>query len=160
MAQTMMQNIHVCKGLDAVANAFAGTVGSNVFNMQGYETCLFIYHKAVGASGTATITVEACDNISPTNHTAIPFYYKTITSGDTDSVLTKATSAGFTTTAGSSQLYLIEVRNTDLCNVASGARSYVRLLSTEVVSSAVLGGIIGLLCNPRIPQDVQATAIV
>jgi hypothetical protein len=64
---------HIVKGLDAVANAFAGTVYSDVVHMAEYSVARFIVHKGVGTTGTATLTVEACDNANGTNPVAIPF---------------------------------------------------------------------------------------
>src|SRR5687768_1193730 len=109
MPSNLAQKVHFVKGLDPVADAFAGTVGSDIVNMSGYSGVTFVVHKGVGTTGTSTLTVEACDDVSASNTTAIPFRYKAITSGDTEGALTAATTAGFTTTAGSSQVYVIEV---------------------------------------------------
>lgn len=154
---TLLQNLHFVKGLDPVADAFSGTVASDVVNMSAYGSCLFIIHKGVGTTGTSTITVEACDDVVPTTTSAVPFFYKTITSGDTDSVLTKATTSGFTLTAGSSQIYLIEVRDRDL---ASSGYKYVRLKAVESVDAAVLAGITIALGEPRNRADQQAASAI
>lgn len=155
---TLLQNLLPVKGLDAVANAFASTVYSDIVNMTNWDSVLFILHKGVGTTGTSTLTVEACDDVSASNTTAVPFYYKTFitSSSDVGSVLTRATTTGFLTTAGSSQLYGVEVRGQDL---ASTGYQYVRLKCVESVASAVLGGIIIIMGNPRFPQDVAATVI-
>lgn len=148
---------HPVKGLDAVADAFAGTVYSDVVSMKNNNHCQFIIHKAVGATGTSTVTVEACDDFVPTTTEAITFRYQTIISGDTAGAETKATVAGFTTTAGSSQLYKIEV---DAEALASLGYPSVRLKMVEVVNSPVLGGIIINLTEPRVDTPIQDTAIV
>ena len=156
--ETFIQNNHTVKGLDAVADAFSGTVYSDILNMSGHGHCTFIVHKGVGATGTSTITVEACDDTSGSNVSAVPFFYKKyVGSDDVPGALTKATTAGFTTTAGSSQLYLIEVRDRDL---ASSGYKYVRLKAVEVVDSPVLGGIIAVLSQPRQAQDIPSSVIV
>lgn len=139
MNSLLMERLHLVKGLDAVADAFSGTVASDVVDMSALHRVLFLVHKGVGATGTSTITVEACDDIVPTNTTAIPFTYRAITTGDTEGALTAAAAAGFATTAGSSQLYAIEIREDALA--ALGYR-YVRLKAVEVVDSPVLGGIL------------------
>jgi hypothetical protein len=54
-------------------------------------------------------TAQAAGTTVMTNSTAVPFHYKAITSTDIEGAYTAATTAGFTTTAGSSQLYIIEV---------------------------------------------------
>jgi len=141
-----LTNLHFIKGIDPVADAFAGTVASDVVDLSNHQSALFIIHKGVGATGTSTITVEACDDIVPTNFTAVPFYSKNITATDVQGAVTPRAAAGFVTTAGSSQMYAIQVHAEELANV--GYR-YVRLKAVEVVDSPVLGGIAIALCNPR-----------
>ena len=84
-----------------VADALAGTIYTDVVAMKKYETCYFILSWGVGATGTTTITVESCDDFTPTTTSAIAYYYKRLSSGETNTAWTAATSAGFTTTAGS-----------------------------------------------------------
>jgi hypothetical protein len=148
---------HPVKGLDPVADAFAGTVSSDVVNMKRHAHVTFLVYKGVGTTGTSTITVEACDDVTPSNTSAIPFHYRAYTSGDTPGTLTAAASTGFATTAGSSQLYVIEVDNKAL---SDSGYNYVRLKAVEVVDSPVVGAILILLSEPRYGQDVQASAIV
>ena len=145
------------KGLDAVADAFSGTVYSDVISMKEHKTIVFLVHKGVGATGTSTITIQACDDVTPSNTSAVPFRYQEITSGDTAGAITDATTAGFTTTAGSSQLYAIYVDASDL---ASSGYGYVRLKAVEVANDPVLGGIIAILDDAKYEQEVQNTAIV
>lgn len=151
-----IENLHAVKGLDAVADAFSGTVTSDIVNMNRYDKVVFIVHKGVGATGTSTITVEACDDVSATNTSALAFHYRAITSGDTEGALTAATTAGFATTAGSSQLYLIEVSREALSAIGYG---YVRLKAVEVVDSAVLGGILIAMFGPTFAGSTNQTAI-
>jgi hypothetical protein len=157
MAHQIFTNTgHAVVALAAVANAFAGTVRSTIFNLKNYMGCEFWIHKAVGATGTATITVNACDTTVPGNRTAIPFRYRSQTSSDTWSAVSVATTAGFTTTAGSNQLYEIII---DASEVAKTGFQYVELTSTEVVASAVLGGIIWVGHESNQPQSVPATVL-
>lgn len=156
--QTLIQNNHYVKGLDPVADAFSGTVYSDVVSMANFESVTFLIYKGVGTTGTSTITVEACDDFVPTTTSAVPFFYKSTAASGTDvpSALTKATSSGFTTTAGSSQIYAIEVRYGDL---AASGYTNVRLKAVEVVDAAVLGGILVQMGNPRSLRDPFPTAI-
>ena len=157
MPAKLLQYAHFMKGLDAVADAFDGTVYSDIYNMGDYHSIVFIIHKGVGTTGTSTITVEASDDVSATNTTAIPFRYKAITTGDTEGALTAATTSGFTTTAGSSQLYVVEV---DSAELGDTGYQYVRLAAVEVADDPVLGGILAIGYGNRYAQDVPATAIV
>ena len=157
MPSNFLQYFHAVKGLDPVADAFAATKYSDVVNMGDYANATFIIYKGVGATGTSTITVNACDDVSASNETAIPFRYKAITATDVEGALTAATTAGFVTTAGSSQLYLIEIDSEELGDTGY---QYARLSAVEVVDSPVLGGILILMGGNRYAQDVPATAVV
>lgn len=152
----LLENLHAVKGLDAVADAFAATVASDVVNLSNYDSVLFIVHKGVGTTGTSTITVEACDDVVPTNTAAVTFWYKAITSGDTEGTLTEATTSGFVTTAGSSHLYLVEVKAAQL---AAAGYKFVRLKAVESANDPVLGGILILMGKPRYPQKQLPSAI-
>lgn len=143
-----LDNNHLVTGLAPVADAFAGaTVNSDVINVENYGHVSFLIWKAVGAVGTSTVTVEACDNTTPSTTTAIPFKYaRKQDSDDTWGAVTDATAAGFATTAGSNEMYLIEV---DVADIAEQGCGYVRLDMAEVADAAVLGGILVILSEPR-----------
>lgn len=147
---------HIVKGLDAVADAFAGTVYSDVVKVANYHAARFILHKGVGATGTSTLTVEACSDAAGNDAEAIPFSYQAYTgSDDVPGAVTNATTAGFATTAGSSQLYVLEVESQRM----PAGKPWIRLKAAEVVDSAVLGGILIELLKPRYGADVPATVI-
>ena len=142
---------HFVKGLDPVADAFAGTVYSDVIDIKNHRQVTFVVYKGVGTTGTSTITVQAVAALSPiVAGTAIAFKYRAITTGDTHGDLTTGATTGFTTTAGSSQLYLIEV---DCQKLASLGLRYLWLKAVEVVDSEVTGGILAILSEPRYSTD-------
>lgn len=151
-----LNNQHFIKGLDPVADAFSGTVYSDVVSLANFNSALFTIHKGAGATGTSTITVEACDDIVPTNTTAVPFFSKSITSTDVQGAVTARAAAGFTTTAGASQIYAVQVHSEEIANAGY---SYVRLKMVEVVDSPVLGGVTIALCNPRFGGSPTTTEI-
>ena len=153
----LMQESHWVKGLDPVADAFTGTKSTDVVSMSKWRRCTFIIFKGVGTTGTSIITVEACDNFTPSNTTAVPFWYRTITTGDTPGALTRAAAAGFTTGAGSSELYVIEV---DVDELADSGYPNVRLKAVESVDALVLGCVRIQLSGPRVHQETHDTVIV
>lgn len=140
---------HPVMGLAPVAD-FNDTVQSTqAVSMANWGKAVFYILKGVGTTGTSTITVEACSNAAASSTSAIPFTYRSYATASSDVPSTDptvATASGFTTTAGSAQLYVVEVDSDAL--VASGY-NYVRLKCTEVVNSPVLGGILISLRNPR-----------
>lgn len=146
---------HIVKGLDAVADAFSGTVYSDVVAMKEYAVARFIVHKGVGVLGTSTLTIEACDNANGDNPVAIPFKYQAyIGTDDLPGAVTAATTAGFATTAGSSQLYVLEADSQSLA-----AKAWIRLKAVEVVNDPVLGGIMIELLGARYATDIPNTVI-
>lgn len=151
----LLEEMHFIKGLDPVADALSGTVRSDVVSMKGCDKTYFIVHKGVGTTGTSTITVNACDNFTPSNRSAIPFRYRAITTGDTEGAVTQATSAGFDLTAGSSQLYVIEVDARDL----PAGYPNVELTATEVVNDPVLAGIMVMQTELKYASKINSTAI-
>lgn len=151
------QTAHYIKGIDPVADVFDTVQATDIVNMSGWEVCEFIVFIGVGATGTQTFTVEACDDVVPTNTSAIPFHYRQVLTGDTEGTLTAAAAAGFTCTAGSSKIIIVSVLAAALA--ASGYK-YVRLKSTEVVNSPVLGAVLITLSNPRYAHEPQDSAIL
>lgn len=153
-----MKNLyHVVNALPPVADAFAGTKYTDIINMKNYEHISFIIQCGVGATGTATVTVEACDDVVPSNTEAIPFVYQECVSGDTFGAITKATTAGFTTSAASNKMYKIDV---DAEALASSGYGYIRLKSVEVADDPVLGGVLAILTEAKYEQEIPDTAIV
>lgn len=134
----LMERLKFAKGIDPVADAFSGTVRSDVYSMRDHGRGLFVIYCGVGATGTSTITVNACDDVVPTTRSAIQFWYRQILATDVDSAITRAATTGFVTTAGSSKIILVEVDAKDL---ASSGYGFVELTAVESVDSPVLGGI-------------------
>lgn len=152
--RSFLETYHMAFGKNPVADFLSGTVTSDVVNMKNFDEVVFLFYWGVGTTGTATITVEACDDASASNTTAIPFRYRNITgainAGDTHGAITDATTAGFTTTAGSHQVYAISVRAEEMGDTNYG---YVRCKAVEVADDPILGGILILQGHPRFDVD-------
>ena len=150
MSQLSLAHEHVAFGINPVADAFASTVTTDIVNMKNYHRVKFYVFWGVGATGTTTITVEASDDASGTNVTAIPFYYRRVSgalnAGDTHGDITAATTSGFTTTAGSHQCYIVEVSAEELGDTD---KKYVRLKAVEQTDSPILGGVLIVQLEPR-----------
>lgn len=143
-------DLHFVKGLDPVADAFDGTKYSTVIEVGG-EGIGYLIYKGVGTTGTSTITVEACSNTSASVVAAVPFWYKRV--GTTDSGWTAVTAAGFATTAGSSDMYVIAAPKDVF---AGSGYKYARLKAVEVANDPVLAGIAAFVYGLRYgPQPVS-----
>lgn len=148
---------HVVNVLSPAANVFAGAVPTKVINMKNWASACFIVQCGVGAVGTATITVEACSDATPTATTAIPFIYQECLAGDTYGPIIQAPATGFTTAAASHKVYKVFVLDQSL---ALTEYSYVRLKSTEVVVGAIVGGVVAVLSKGRFEHEVPYTVLV
>src|SRR6185369_2229541 len=141
MSALLMERLQFVKVLDPVADAFDSTPTTEVISMKNLQRILFLVHIGVGATGSSTFTVEACDDVVPTNVVAIPFYSREILTGDTEGAITLRAATGFVNTVGSSKLIAIEVREDAL---AASGYGYIRLKAVESVNSPVLGGIVAI----------------
>lgn len=137
----LMEALKFAKGLDPVADRFdnAASPASDIVSMRDYGRALFVIHYGVGATGTQTFKVDACDDIAASNVEKVPFWYREILTGDTEGDISRAVAAdGFTVTAGSSKIVLVEVAAKDLPD----GKPFVRLVQTaEPVDSACLAGV-------------------
>ena len=155
----MLEELKFAKGLDPVADAFSGaTVYSDVYSMRDHGRIIFVIYACVGATGTSTLTVEACDDVVPTTVSAIAFWSRQILTGDTDAAWVRRAAAGFVTTAGSSKIILCEADAKDL----PSQYGFIRLKAAESVDSPVLGSIMAILGGGpnRYSKAINATVIV
>lgn len=131
-----LQNFRFVNALPPVADAFAGTVYPAGVNVSEIGRACFVIQKGVGTTGTSTITLVAGDTNSPLTETAIPFHYRVIPSDNlAPGAVTAATTSGFVTTAGSGDMYVIEV---DSQALAASGYKYLHLKAVESANSPVL----------------------
>ncbi len=152
----IIQQIHLYHtgAITAHEDMYNGDPATDVVNMEGFDGAVWIITESAGATGTAVVTVEACDDVTPSNTTAIQFTYQAGALVDTMGATTVATASGFTTTAGANKVYIIEA---DAADIAATGYSYVRMQLTEGVDSPVDGGIVGFLVRGRHKYDQEAT---
>lgn len=154
-----LEKLRFTQGLAPVADYGAGGVSSDVINMTGHNKCIFVIQKGVGTTGTGVLTIEACDDVTPSNATAIPYRYREVTAADVNGTLTEAAAAGYTVTAGSNIIVVVEVDAVEV-RKAGATFEYVRLTMTESVDAAVLAGILVILAEPRYSHiDADATVL-
>lgn len=153
-----IQNNKIVQGNIPVADAWAADPATDIVSLANYKNCTFIVNVGAGATGTATFTVESCDDVSGTTTTAVPFTYAVSGTTDTYGALQQATAAGFASTAGGSDVYIIEVNSMQL----SGTDQFVRLKQVELVDSPVTVGVMIVLSEPGYASDsdTMPTAIV
>ena len=145
VSQLESWNIYNCAVLTAHEDMFNGDPATDILSMAVYAEIIFIIVKSAGATGTATITIESCDDVTPTTATAVAFNRKAVTSGNTQGVVTATAAAGFTTTAGIDQAYAMSIMRAQL----NGDDKYVRMVMTEVTDSPCDGGVGSIGLMPR-----------
>lgn len=150
--------LHNVLGLAPVADAFAGTVYSDIVKLDNSAWVTFYVLKGAEATGTTLITVQPCSNASAgATGAGVAFNYRVCTSGDTWGAITAATSAGFTTTAGAAQMYAIEV-DPDVVQETDGY-NWVRLKMVEQANDPCTGAILIQHSNLRYAKDIDDTSI-
>ena len=148
----ILGKFHWVKGIDPIADAFAGTVETDIVECKG-QGVLFFRYDGVGTTGTSVVTAQACSTIGPAATTAVPFIYRISTTADTWGDWTAATTTGFTTTAGSSQMYQVYV---DAAHLAETGYGYARAVFTEDEDSPVLGGVLIAVVNIRYGEQPES----
>jgi hypothetical protein len=152
----LVDDIHVLPALAPDADRYNTDPATDIFSMANYREIVFVLYAGVGTTGTAVVTVEGSDDVSASNVTAIAFRYKSMTTSDATGDWTAATSSGFTTAAGSDDIYQIHVRADEL----PADRPFVRLVLTEGVDAPQDAAVIAIAASPRYPQENPVTAIV
>jgi len=137
-----------------VADFAAGGTISDIVCMSKYQTAYFMLYFGDQTGGTCTLTctVIPCDDASATNTTtAIGFYYKRVSAGETNTAWTSSSS--LLTTAGDNQMYVIRVRAASLPVVSGVTYEYCYLNIAETTNDPALGGVIIMMADPRYDED-------
>jgi len=144
----MLENMKFAMALSPIADGLDSTKRSDVYSMRDHGRILFVIAMGVATGGTATtvITVNACDDVTPSNRSAIAFWSReiigTTNTGDTDSAITRRAAAGFTTTAGGAKIVLVEA---DAKDMAASGYGFIELTSVEGVNDPVVTSIVAIL---------------
>ena len=148
MNEKLIQTTHPITLITPSADAFAGTVTSNVVNMRDNTHLTAYLYRGATASGTSTITCQSSATSAGSSATAIPFRRRegTVSTQDGYGDEVNVTSAGYTTTAEKDNIIdVIEINASDM----DGTDGYVSIKSVEVVDHPITGGIIGILSGSR-----------
>jgi len=146
-------------GLVSPVDTAATTVNSVVVNMENYHNVDFAVYFGTITGDTATITVEECDDTTPSNSTAIAFKYResgATGTSDTYGDITTATSSGVTVADDDDDhIFLISLDASEL----SDGYPMVRVVVDPGSSMSACEVAILAILDPRYPQNAQVTAI-
>lgn len=134
----------------------SGAVNSDVFSMGKFSHATIIVTAGSTNADAGNVTVEECDNFTPSNTTAIVFKYaaETTAAGDTLAALTDATVAGIDVSGNDNITYVIEI---DASQLTDG-RSCLRI-AWSACGGATYGSAVAILSGARYASDASATAI-
>jgi hypothetical protein len=136
---------HIVNAIAPVADFADTSFDSDVVEANG-SGVLFIIQQGVSGGGISTVTVEACDNVTPSNSTAVPFIYRSCVATDVWSEWTAATSAGFSSSAVTNSMHQIYVDSAELAEEGYG---YVRLSGDETTNFANIGAVLAIVIDGR-----------
>jgi hypothetical protein len=128
---------------------------SDVFSMKNYAHVDIVIQ--LGVTGAAsTVTVEECDNVTPSNSTAIAFavYKEETAAGDTLGARTAVTTAGFATSTNDNVMYVISIDADELTD----AYPYLRIAMSDPSASTIVSAV-AVLSGARYGKPQSATAI-
>jgi hypothetical protein len=157
MTALMLERSQTEVGLAPVAD-FAGAdpTYTDVISLKNHFRAVIRIMLGVVNTGTVKFTVNACDDVVPTNETAVDFWYRVTVAAAAPGAITRTTAAaGVTSAATASQIIEIEITQEDL--IASGY-AFFRLKNDEVVNDPALGAISITLYEPRFAGSTFLTA--
>jgi hypothetical protein len=140
------ENIKVITGVPPAANAFGGTVVSDVVSLSNYARVAFEFIKGAGAVGTQVVTLQASAANDGANPTPVAFRYRI---GNADGTgygdILDAPVAGFTMPAGANKTAIVELKGEEL----PADKGWVHLKSVEGTIGACAGAVMIHLTDPR-----------
>jgi len=137
--------------------AITDAVASDVFSLKNYAHATIIVTAGSTNADAGNITIEECDDFTPTNDTAIPFIYyeETTAAGDTLSgKKTAAAATGIDVSANDNIIYVIEI---DASQLSEGYPNLI--LKWSATGGATYGSAVAILTGARYAGDQSATAI-
>lgn len=148
---TYIDKLHFIGGIAPNADFASGTVATDIFECLGDGAYFLVWYGTNANSGASTLTVEACDDVTPTTSTAVAFYYRSSTTFDTWGAWTAATVAGFTVGGSADSAWQVWV---DAAEIGTAGYGYVRLKMVESTNQEADGVVCAYIVNPRdVPQS-------
>ena len=165
MIAKYLENNKTILGAAPLADRFATSQVSDVVRADQSESIVFKVWTGVAADNTNTIVAQSCDNVTPDTATAIPFMYKKVISGDTETAVATAVAAGSSvamTASTADQYIVVEIDPADVAAANSNANDkFCRILVTEAGNNgAQIGMISCILHGAKNAQAILPTGIV
>lgn len=152
----LSEKFKLLKGLAPAADRFNTSPSTDRFNMENLDRITFLVYHQGGTTGVGTLTVEQHVAASSGTPVAIPFRYRRMTTGDSDTLgaISNAAAAGIDTVAAEDTIIEIEVS----ADALSAGYKFVSLKCAEAVNDPVNAVVIALGHSQRYGSDVTAIA--
>lgn len=144
--------------LVAPVDTASTTVNSDIVNAGKCAWVDFVVSFGVITGDTVVVTVEECDDVTPTNSTAIAFKYRkgAVVGTDTDGAITAATTSGVTITAtDDGKMLTISV---DPDALTSGY-PYLRVVADPGASASVCLIDIAAIVHPKYAAETNVSVV-
>lgn len=135
-------------GLASPVDTASTTVNSDVIGCKELNSIDFLVYFGTITGDTVAVTVEECDDVTPTNSTAIAFTYRkgAAVGTDTDGAVTAATTSGVTIAATDDDKVLTV--SVDPAALTDGY-PYLRIVADPGASASAVEIAIVAVCWPR-----------
>jgi len=163
MSERFLENNHVVHVAPVASIAIADDmwkgsgateVYTDVMSMKNADGAVWIIPISEGGTGTASVRICACDDVTPTNTVAISFQYAKIQAPDT--IEATGESTAYLTTFEDDCVYVFEV---DSAKVAEQGYEFVYLEADLAAGANTEGAIIGFLTGLRYKEDDIGTQV-
>lgn len=137
--------------------SITGAVTSDVWSMKNYSRCSIIVTCGATNADAGFVTIEECDDFTPTNDTAIDFSYyaETTAAGDTLGARTAALAAtGIDVSANDNITYVIDI---DAAELSDGYPNLI--LKWSAPGGATLVSAVVVLSGAKYAETESPTAI-
>jgi hypothetical protein len=132
----------------------AAGVSSDVFSMKGYAHATIIVQCGSTNADAGNVTIEECDNFTPTTDTAISFNYYAETTDTGDTLGAKTYAASIDVSANDNVMYVIEI---DAAQLTDGYPNLI--LKWSAAGGATIASAVAILSGARYASAESATAI-
>jgi hypothetical protein len=148
------QEGHIVNALPPVD--ITGGKFSDVWSMRNHAHATIIIQIGVSAAAFTKIILNACDDFTPSNRTALAYtlFVEETAAGDTLAAKEAVAAAGKTPSANDGIMYVIEV---DASELPDGKPNLEVSLTNG--SNSVIASVIVILTGARYKEDTSATAI-
>ncbi len=137
------------------ADITTNATNTDIVGLKEYNHATFLVQTGTNSVG-CTLTVQECDDVTPSNSTAIAFNYREMATVDTWGSLTASASTGVTIAAADdNHMFAIEVDADELTD----GYPYVRVCLSAPASGNNYYSAVAIMSEPRHGLEIPVSAV-